>query len=122
MPLGKAEGPFPKKERLKKGKDIRLALSAKLRVGVRGAKLFFRKSGLAEKRIAFVTARKFGRAVDRNRAKRLGREAYRALRELIPDGWDIVFLMYPANDTSDDRARQFSLLIEKALPMMRGGE
>ena len=119
MAKGEGGGPFPREERLAGAKDIRMTLSSKDRVGTRGAKLFFRLSGLATKRIAFVTARKFGHAVDRNRAKRQGRAAYRANRRRIPDGWDIVFLMYPSEEGAFDRGEQFYFLIEKAVQKMR---
>jgi ribonuclease P protein component len=57
--------------------------------------LFVLKNGLAHNRIGFTLARKYGNAVERNRAKRLGREAYRHLRPRLRGGFDLVLLVYP---------------------------
>jgi ribonuclease P protein component len=63
--------------------------------GCAGAKLFLLKNESAEIRICFALPRKFGNAVRRNRARRLGREAFRLLRpRLRAGGYDAVFLVY----------------------------
>lgn len=44
-------------------------------------------------RLGIVVAKKqLPRAVDRNRAKRLLREAFRACPEAFPEGWDVVLV------------------------------
>jgi ribonuclease P protein component len=53
------------------------------------------RNGLSHNRIGFTLARKFGTAPERNRAKRLGREAYRLLRPRLAGGFDLVLLVYP---------------------------
>jgi len=60
-----------------------------------GVKLFFLANGLPHNRIVITFARKYGNAVQRNRARRLGREAYRLMRGELAAGYDVVVLYYP---------------------------
>jgi ribonuclease P protein component len=105
---------FPRTERLKKRADIRLVMKKGRRVTEYGAKLFYRENNLPYNRIAFTFARKFGNAVERNRARRLGRESYRHLRSGLPAGWDFVLLVYPGESTFDRRLIQLQKLIGRA--------
>jgi ribonuclease P protein component len=57
--------------------------------------LFARRNGLAHSRIGITTTRRLGKAVTRNRARRLVREAYRTHRKQIPSGLDFVFVVRP---------------------------
>jgi ribonuclease P protein component len=79
-----------------------------------GAKLFWIANGLSHNRIAFTFARKFGNAVERNRARRVGREAYRQTRYRIKPGFDIVLLVYPGKDFFSARMEQLRILFSKA--------
>lgn len=91
-----------------------------------GAKLFYLRNNLPYNRIAFTFARKFGNAVERNRARRLGRESYRHLRDGLPGGWDFVLLVYPGESTGasmgvntgvsafEKRLRQLQMLVNRA--------
>jgi ribonuclease P protein component len=54
------------------------------------------KNGLSGNRMAVTFARKFGNAVNRNRSRRVSREAYRLLRNRLKTGFDLVLLVYPA--------------------------
>ncbi|GHT97115.1 hypothetical protein FACS1894142_0870 [Spirochaetia bacterium] len=65
-------------------------------------------------RIAFTFGRKFGNAVERNRARRVGREAYRYIRHKIKAGFDLVLLVYPGRDALADRMEQLRVLFSKA--------
>ena len=86
---------FPGEERLKKRSDIRAVFGRGRSFGCRGAKLFVLKNSLPRSRICFTFSRGFGNAVERNRARRLGREAWRYLRPRIAGGCDVILLVYP---------------------------
>lgn len=84
------------------------------RVSCSGAKLFFRAGPTASNRIAFTLVRKYGNAVERNYAKRLGREAYRQVKGDIRGGYDLLLLVYPGGDSLPNRMRQIRTLFSKA--------
>ena len=105
---------FPRRERLKGKAEIREVFNQKRLVSCHGAKLLFLKNGLPHSRIAFTFSRKFGNAVERNRVRRLCREAYRHLRQEIKPGYDLVLLVYPGNDILCFRMKQLSDLLSRA--------
>jgi ribonuclease P protein component len=86
---------FPRKEKLKGRNEIREVFDRKKNVTCPGARLLMRRNGLQHNRIAFTFSRKFGNAVERNRSRRLSREAYRLLRNELRKGYDLVLLVYP---------------------------
>ena len=86
---------FKRQERLKGRKEIREVFGKGKRTSYGGAKLFVLKNGLNHNRICFTFPGNFGTAVERNRAKRLGREAYRHLKPYTHQGYDIILLVYP---------------------------
>ena len=107
---------FRREEHLKKGSEIRKVFTRGRRFGCRGAKLFVLENGLPCNRICFTFPRGVTGAVKRNRAKRLGREAYRILRPGLGCGYDLVLLIYP-EDTGigfAERSGQLSHLFSKA--------
>jgi ribonuclease P protein component len=115
---------FPREERLKRRKDIQAVFKKGVSVSCSGARLFFLRETGGRRRIAFTFARKFGNAVERNRARRLGREAYRHLRTNIKDGYDLALLVYPGKgnslkgkeqpDSFSTRLRQMRFLLNRA--------
>jgi ribonuclease P protein component len=113
---GKSKGyfRFPRAERLKKRADIREVFRKGQGVTCSGAKLFVLSNGLSHNRIAFTFSRKFGTAVERNRARRLGREAYRHIGYALRPGHDVVLLVYPGKDTLAARMEQVKRLFSKA--------
>jgi ribonuclease P protein component len=100
---------FPKGERLKRREDVRVVLKTGILVSCPGARLFFLRKGGTERRIAFTFSRKFGSAVERNRARRLGRESYRHLRGSIKTGYDLVLLVYPSENGYAENALSFRM-------------
>jgi ribonuclease P protein component len=70
--------------------------------------LFYRNTGLTYNRVLVTTRRGYGTAVARNRARRLGREGYRALKPDLKRGYDLAFVFYPGPFKSGERFRQMS--------------
>jgi ribonuclease P protein component len=54
------------------------------------------ETGASLVRVGFITSKKVGGAVQRNRARRLLRESMRSLAPLIESCWDIVVIARPA--------------------------
>ncbi|MDR1319398.1 MAG: ribonuclease P protein component [Treponema sp.] len=86
---------FRRRERLKGRNEIKAVFSRGKSFGCRGAKFFVRKNNLPYNRVCFTLSRKFGNAVERNRTRRLFREAYRHLRPQLLGGFDLILLVYP---------------------------
>ncbi len=61
-----------------------------------------------------VVARGCGGAVKRNREKRITREAYRSLKELIPPGHDLLFLVSRFGSSSVERRELMEQLLRRA--------
>ena len=60
--------------------------------GSRFAVILYRRNGLKFTRTAFVASKKVGNSVQRNRARRLMRAAYRAVEPNVKSGYDIIFV------------------------------
>ena len=97
--------------------EIREVFDKGKRIGCQGAKLFVLKNELPRNRICFTFSRGFGTAVERNRARRLGREAYRNLKPRLRCGYDLILLVYPDENvkpTFDGRTGQLQYLFARA--------
>jgi len=117
LPEVKGSFRFGREEHLKKGSEIREVFKKGKRIGCRGAKLFVLENGLSRNRICFTFSRGFAGAVKRNRARRLGREAYRMLKHRLGQGYDLVLLVYPETEDAAglaDRSGQLRYLFAKA--------
>jgi ribonuclease P protein component len=105
---------FPRKEKLKGRNEIREVFSRKNSVFCSGARLFTLRNGLQYNRIAFTFSRKFGKAVERNYSRRLSREVYRQLKNELREGYDLVLLVYPGQNTFSVRVNQLRELFSRA--------
>jgi ribonuclease P protein component len=73
------------------------------------------KNDLPYNRICFTLSKGFTGAVARNRAKRLGREAYRLMRHRLCGGYDVILLVNPESEAAlSDRMSQMETLFTKA--------
>jgi ribonuclease P protein component len=79
-----------------------------------GARLVLTENGLEYNRIVVSPVRKFGGAVARNRARRVGKEAYRCIKSSIKPGFDLAFILFPGDYSYGERIAQFSFLLKKA--------
>ena len=61
--------------------------------------VLYNRNRLDYTRVAFVASKKVGNSVQRNRSRRLMREAYRFFRDKIVPGYDIIFV---ARNTIND--------------------
>ena len=65
-------------------------------------------------RVAFVLPRGYGSSVERNKSKRLSREAYRHFKSHLNTGYDMLILVYPGNDSFHSRCELIRYLFMKA--------
>ena len=107
-------GKFPRKERIKKPIDFHNLFKNGKRVSISGAKLFFAENNSDINRIAFPIPRGYGNSVERNSSRRYSREAYLLTKTFLNIGYDILFFVYPGNDSFSTRCVQFRTLCEKA--------
>ena len=107
-------GRFTKKEHVKSSSEIRMLFSEGKKVSTNGAKLFYLPNQLGINRIAFTLPRGYGKAVDRNKSKRLSREIYRHCKANMKLGYDMVLLVYPNSSSFKERCEQFHFLCQKA--------
>lgn len=83
---------------------------------------YVRKNRYGCNRVGITTGKKLGKAVERNRCRRLIREAYRLLSPSILGSWDIVFVartrtvrasMWQVKEAMEQQLRELSLLPKK---------
>jgi ribonuclease P protein component len=112
---------FPPELRVKKGSEIRDILRSGKSSSVRGMRIAWRDNDLGHPRMGIALKRGFGRAVDRNRAKRLVRESFRLLGPALYSHCDMIFQVFPGTDTYAERSSQVERLLLNAglLPRSR---
>lgn len=81
---------FGKEERLRTNRDFERVLTGGMTAADANVLVFVLPNGLTQSRIGPAVSRKWGKAVQRNRLKRLLREGFRLTRNELPAGIDIV--------------------------------
>ncbi|MBO4858093.1 MAG: ribonuclease P protein component [Treponema sp.] len=107
-------GFFKREERIKNPADFKKLFKSGKKISIPGAKLFFLENNLEINRVGFPMIRGYGNAVQRNLSKRYSREVYRLLKSHLNTGYDMLFLIYPGNDSFHSRCDQIRLLCQKA--------
>ncbi len=77
---------------LRKQKDFNRVYKKGNSKGSRYIVVLYRENGLGYTRTAFVSSKKVGNSVERNRSRRLMRESYYSVSKYIKEGYDIVFV------------------------------
>lgn len=77
-------------------------------------RLHYLATGSSTTRAVFVTVRKYGNAVARNRARRVVSECWRLAKPCIASGFDAVIVIYPGEDTAAVRCTQVRALVQRA--------
>ncbi len=101
-------------ERLRAGSDITRLFRTGRKVEAGGLKLMHDQNGSAVNRIAVVVGRGCGGAVRRNKEKRITREAYRSLKDRIPPGHDLLFLVARFGSTYAERRTLMMQVLRRA--------
>ncbi len=113
---------YPKSARLLKPAEFRKVYQDGIRISGPLFAAFCLRTGRANgepgPRIGFTTPRAFGRAVERNRARRRIREALRVRLDTVAPNWDIVINPRRAvlDATHDELVREVERLLSRCKP------
>ena len=107
---------LPRKYRLTRPRDFRRVQSRGRCRSDAMLVLCKHRNDSVDSRFGFSVSRRIGKAVVRNRTKRMIREAVRLRRGLIVPGWDVVFIARRGIIGTDYRAveRSVTRLLERA--------
>jgi ribonuclease P protein component len=105
---------FPKRFRLRRRREFLSVQRGGRRVPTGHFVVYGRPNGGRPTRIGITVSRKVGKAHDRNRVKRLVREAFRRHREALPRGLDLVLVA-----RNDRRPEDFEQVVDELITAAR---
>ena len=105
---------FRKAERIRTRTEISRVFSDGVRWSAKGLRLTVMPNGRAETRAVFVTVRKYGNSVTRNRARRVVSECWRLMKSRLVQGVDVVVVIFPGEDSLQVRKAQLETVIQRA--------
>jgi ribonuclease P protein component len=106
---------FRKHEHLRKPAEFQQVYDCRRSVSDSGLILYARENGLPHCRIGLSVSRKYGGAVQRNRLRRLYREAFRLSKDQLPVGLDLVLIPRTQQEpTLDDLHKSLVKLVKQA--------
>ncbi|PKL09427.1 MAG: ribonuclease P protein component [Spirochaetae bacterium HGW-Spirochaetae-7] len=111
---GAGEFRFRKAERIRTRREISKVFDEGARWSAKGMRFNVCPNSGADTRAVFVTVRKYGNAVERNRARRVVSECWRLAKSRLVQGVDVVVVIYPDEDRFDKRQAQLESLIRRA--------
>jgi ribonuclease P protein component len=94
---------FRRRHRLSGRRAFAAVFDARVRKHAGPLTVFAKPNGLDHPRLGLTVPRRVGKAVVRNRIKRLLREAYRLSQHELPGGYDIVVTVRPHAPASLDK-------------------
>lgn len=100
-----------KRERLRTRREIDRVFSVGKTATCKGMRLAYASNRLSFTRLVVIPVRGHRNAVDRNRSKRLGKEAFRSVKERVVAGFDIAIVCYPGDYKYADRHEQLLQLL-----------
>lgn len=103
-----------KAEILRKRSDIQRVFRNSRIFRITGLHLRVTENSAGWSRVLFAATRAFPTSVERNRARRLLREAYRIEKNRVPPGYDLVFVIYPGPFGFRERHAQVMTLLTRA--------
>ncbi len=77
---------------LRKQKDFNRVYKRGESKGSRYVVVLYKSNDLGYTRTAFVSSKKVGNSVERNRSRRLMRESYYSVSKYVKEGYDIIFV------------------------------
>ncbi|GEM_PF-3891607 len=101
-----------KEDRVRKKEQFLRLFASPLRLQTQGMKLFFLKNDVI--RVGITLARKYGKAVLRNKVKRQVKEIFRNWKAETTETGDFLFLVYPGVFTFNQRKNQVLDLVQRA--------